>query len=44
MRMFLVAVVIMVASGIGAAAVLNSIQRPADTAFSTPGARIDPGE
>ena len=44
MRMFLVAVIVMVVSGIGAAAVLNTIQKPADTAFSTPGARIDPGE
>jgi hypothetical protein len=44
MRMFLLAVVVMVASGIGAAAVLNTIQKPVDIAFSTPGARIDPGE
>lgn len=44
MRMFLLAVVVMVASGIGAAAVLNTIQKPADIAFSTPGARIDPGD
>ena len=44
MRMFFVAVIVMAVSGLGAAAVLNTIQKPADTAFSTPGARIDPGE
>eukprot|EP01037_Dinobryon_pediforme_P005322 gene5322-5375_t len=44
MRMFLVAVVVMVLSGLGAAAFLSTIQKPADVAFATQGARIDPGE
>jgi hypothetical protein len=42
--MFLVAFVVMVATGFGAAAFLNVLQKPADLAFSTSGARIDPGE
>lgn len=44
MRMFLVAVIVMAVSGLGAAAVLNAFQKPADIAFTTQGARIDPGE
>jgi uncharacterized protein YcfJ len=44
MRMFLVAVVVMAISGVGAAAVLNVFQKPADIAFTTKAARIDPGE
>ena len=44
MRMFLLAVLVMVVSGLGAAAFLDTVQKPADIAFSTPGARIDPGE
>ena len=44
MRMFLVAFVVMAISGLGAAAVLNVFQKPADIAFTTKGARIDPGE
>jgi uncharacterized protein YcfJ len=35
MRMFLVAVVVMAISGVGAAAVLNVFQKPADIAFTT---------
>lgn len=42
--MFLLAVVVMVLSGIGAAALLNTIQKPADVAFATQGARVDLGE
>lgn len=41
MRMFLLAVIVMIMSGIGAAAALNAIQRPADVAFATGGARVD---
>jgi hypothetical protein len=44
MRMFIVAVLVMVVTGLGAAAFLNTIQKPADVAFATQGARVDPGE
>ena len=44
MRMFLIALVAMTALGVGAYAGLTAIQKPADVAFATPGARVDPAE
>jgi hypothetical protein len=44
MRVFFVAVVVMVLTGVAAAGILNTIQKPVDIAFATKGARIDPGE
>lgn len=44
MRMFLAAVVVMIGIGVGAKLALDTIQEPADVAFTTKGARIDPGE
>ncbi len=44
MRMFFLAVLVMAVAGVGAAAALNTIQKPANQAFATPGARVDPGE
>lgn len=41
MRMFLIAVVVVLVTGVGAAALLNAVQRPAEVAFATQGARID---
>ena len=41
MRMFGVAVVVMVLVAIGAAVVLNAVQEPVAVAFSTQGARPD---
>lgn len=41
MRMFLVAAVVMVGLGVFSWAGLNSIQKPADVAFATQGARVD---
>jgi Flp pilus assembly pilin Flp len=44
MRMFVVAVIAMVVIATGAWFVLETVQKPVDVAFTTPGARIDPGE
>ncbi len=44
MRMFLTAVVVMVALSFGAAAVLSVVQQPVAVAFATKGARVDVGE
>ncbi len=41
MRMFLVAVVVMVGTAVGAAYVLGTFQKPVGVAFTTPGARPD---
>jgi hypothetical protein len=42
MRMFLLGVIVMLLIGVGAAAALDAIQKPASVAFSTGGARPDP--
>ncbi len=42
MRMFLLAVVVMIAGGIGAKVALDTIQIPASVGFSTGGARPEP--
>lgn len=44
MRMFLVAILVMAGLGVGAYFGLNTIQKPADVAFATQGARVDPSE
>jgi len=44
MRAFIVAVVVMVVIAVGAALVLDTAQKPADVAFATKGARVDPME
>jgi len=41
MRMFVVAVVVMVGIAIGASVALNAVQEPVAVAFSTGGARPD---
>ena len=42
MRVFLIACLAIVVVGVGAFLTLNSVQRPAGTAYTTDGARINP--
>jgi len=42
MRMFMLAVVVMIAGGVGAKVALDAIQIPASVGFATGGARPDP--
>ena len=44
MRMFLLAVIVIIVSSVAAKLVLDAFQRPADVAFATRGARVDPAE
>ncbi len=44
MRIFTVAVIVMIGMAVGGFYALNVLQIPADVAFSTPGARVDPVE
>jgi len=41
MRMFFLAVIVMIASGVAAAVALDAIQRPVAVAFATKGARVE---
>jgi len=43
MRSFILALFTILVVGLGAHLVLENLRPPADVAFTTPGARIDPG-